>query len=645
MLKQKSGLGFKPKAPQARRNTQSSPQLPERHGTDERQSQTPVPQPSGNTEKRSSTQPFAVSTRPERDTTPSNVETLRTLNDDAFRANSMRAGDAPPAKRARTGPMTAAERSQPDAAPIANITSDVASRPTTRKVTAVAPPTIPSSTRRSSPPRISTTPIPLPASVQKLVAQPVRSTAQGPASHNDSAAPAAGPSEQRVPRKAANLPSHKTPRPSIEVVEDNKASDEGCQPARGKRSQIVVGISSRAPGSRKQTKAKKPAHSGISKTQRRGQHAVADVADIASAASTDSYEEEAQDDDGRNGADGESTLDEDTAENEEVPPKKKHRKRSVTPEDAESLEVDPRQVKMADLAKDLRIGKKFEKHDEIKQREKVRRAQARLAAKLRLKGPNPEADGSQATESAPAPADGADRATTPEERVISYAIATSAGPQFEVIDGQIVVNQQSLQVDRHALAAAEAGEMVQVEEDDFSRRITSASYRRKPLGPNHWTFAETERFYRALRMFGTNFQMISYMFPGKDRRQVKLKFNREEKLSPKRVNAALIGDQRMQLDLDEFREFADMQLESVEDIEEELRVREEEHEAAERRKEDEAAETAAQKRAELYAGREPENNDPSQVDGAEGGAGGEAKTRRKRGPRKKVQEIDTGFGI
>ncbi|KAK0722526.1 hypothetical protein B0T26DRAFT_597115, partial [Lasiosphaeria miniovina] len=49
------------------------------------------------------------------------------------------------------------------------------------------------------------------------------------------------------------------------------------------------------------------------------------------------------------------------------------RQREMTPENAEELQLDATQVKMADLAKDMHIGKKFSLHEELMERERTKR--------------------------------------------------------------------------------------------------------------------------------------------------------------------------------------------------------------------------------------------------------------------------------
>ncbi|CEI38816.1 hypothetical protein FVEN_g4653 [Fusarium venenatum] len=275
---------------------------------------------------------------------------------------------------------------------------------------------------------------------------------------------------------------------------------------------------------------------------------------------------------------------------------KTRRARSMTPEDSEAQLVDLQKLKMADLTKDLHIGKKFSRHDELRERER----RARMKNKL---GADGERD-SSATPETGGQVDKSDKSGTPTESPAPSAPTSAApsGPQFRIVDGQIVIDQSSLSVDRHARAAAAAGDMETVEENDFTRLITSNSFMNtsKLKGPNIWTEDETELFYRGLCMFGTDFEMISKMFPGKQRRNVKLKFNREERHCPRRINAALIGEKTVKMNIDEYKAFTGSEFEPVEAIEAEQRKIQEEYEAEEKRRADEQAETMRKKREELF---------------------------------------------
>lgn len=267
------------------------------------------------------------------------------------------------------------------------------------------------------------------------------------------------------------------------------------------------------------------------------------------------------------------------------------RARSITPEDSENQIVDLQQLKMADLTKDLHIGKKFSRHDELRERER----RTRLKAKVGL-----DADGERDGSETPDTTEPGPKKDSP---ATTSAPAPASGPQFRIVDGQIVVDQSSLAVDRHARAAAVLGDMETVEENDFTRLITSNSFMNtsKLKGPNIWTDPETELFYRGLRMFGTDFEMISKMFPGKQRRHIKLKFNREERHRPRRIDAALIGEKTIKMDLDEYKAFTGSEFESVESIEAEQRKIQEGFEAEQQRVADEQAEIMRKKREELFA--------------------------------------------
>lgn len=269
--------------------------------------------------------------------------------------------------------------------------------------------------------------------------------------------------------------------------------------------------------------------------------------------------------------------------------------RSVTPEDAETQVVDLQNLKMTDLTKDLHIGKKFSRHDELRERER----QARVRSKVKKTVGDTSRDGSEAPE---APGDPAIKSKSATPTAASSP-APASGPQFRIVDGQIIIDQGSLVMDRHARAAAARGDMETVEENDFTRLITSSSFMNtsKLKGPNIWTDEETELFYRGLRMFGTEFEMISRMFPNKQRRHVKLKYNREERHCPHLLNAALIGEKTVRIDIDEYKAFTGIEFESVESIEAEQRKIQDDFEAEQKRVADEQVEIMRKKREELFA--------------------------------------------
>lgn len=73
--------------------------------------------------------------------------------------------------------------------------------------------------------------------------------------------------------------------------------------------------------------------------------------------------------------------------------------------------------------------------------------------------------------------------------------------------------------------------------------VTSASYlNRSPSMP--WSKEETEAFLSALRKYGTDFTLIAALFPNRDRRQIKNKFKREEKLDAGKIDRLLASNGR-----------------------------------------------------------------------------------------------------
>ncbi|KAL2885627.1 Transcription factor TFIIIB component B'' [Ceratocystis lukuohia] len=301
---------------------------------------------------------------------------------------------------------------------------------------------------------------------------------------------------------------------------------------------------------------------------------------------------------------------------------RRRRVRSQTPPNSENQLVDLQKLTMADLTRDLRIGKKFSRHEELKLRE--RRARCKSGRE-----PTPDGNSKDKGDSG-SPAPGAGPSTTSSSSAAtskdksSSSDADPTGPKFFIVDGQIVLDQGSLVVDRHAHAAVERKGMKVVEEHDFSRHITSNSFRTgsKLRGPNHWTMEDTEKFYHALKMFGTDFQMISNMFPGRTRRHVKMKFNREERLAPTRINAALVGEKHVKMDIAEYKATTGIEYESVESIQAEQQALAAEHEAEERRMVEDQESEMRRRREELFRDDEKppvdENGITTIVDSGEG---------------------------
>lgn len=115
-----------------------------------------------------------------------------------------------------------------------------------------------------------------------------------------------------------------------------------------------------------------------------------------------------------------------------------------------------------------------------------------------------------------------------EEEMMQQAVA----PQVTVVDGKIVVNRHSLTVQ-----AQEKQEYTRVVTED-ANKLNSMTYMSR-ISNERWSAEDTELFYKAVSQFGTDFTLITHLFPGRQRRHLKNKFTRESKINPMRIDEAL----------------------------------------------------------------------------------------------------------
>ncbi|MCJ1361507.1 Transcription factor TFIIIB component B [Acarospora aff. strigata] len=232
------------------------------------------------------------------------------------------------------------------------------------------------------------------------------------------------------------------------------------------------------------------------------------------------------------------------------------RRRQTTPEDAEIVRITPSLVKMADLCKDLRTGKKSKRETELQgmdAKEIARKEEERRI--LREGGEITRPD----SEAVPDMLDG-DQAIAPQHGHLV--------PQTRLRNGVIEVDPDSLVLDRHAHAAQNAVEVEIHEENTLTRRVTSATWLKREKTES-WNEEFTDRFYQGLRMFGTDFEMISKMFPGRTRRTIKLKFCKEEKLDREKIKETLLGP-REPVDIVKFSEMTNIEYKDPQEFQREL---------------------------------------------------------------------------
>ncbi|EWC45620.1 hypothetical protein DRE_05181 [Drechslerella stenobrocha 248] len=100
---------------------------------------------------------------------------------------------------------------------------------------------------------------------------------------------------------------------------------------------------------------------------------------------------------------------------------------------------------------------------------------------------------------------------------------------MRIVNGQLVLDETSVQVDRRERDMGADGPLEVIEESNLTRRVNSATWSKREK-TERWDDEETDRFYEALGMFGTDFEMMSKMFAGRSRRMLKNKEDHEKEL-------------------------------------------------------------------------------------------------------------------
>ncbi|RDI87383.1 hypothetical protein Vi05172_g2643 [Venturia inaequalis] len=228
----------------------------------------------------------------------------------------------------------------------------------------------------------------------------------------------------------------------------------------------------------------------------------------------------------------------------------RRQKRAETPEENESVFIVESKTSMFDLAgrdTENRVGAKSEREkamrlidwEEVKKKRKAENERmARMARGKRNQDEDydPEEEGMD------------------EDEILARRVARNKNkrPALQITlmaNGEHGIDEQSQMVDRHRLNEDELELLEEVEEDDLTKKFNVQTYglwRRKEEDERiphneRWTFDQTDKFYDALTSFGTDFMIISTMFPGMTRRQIKAKFVREERQEPERIRDALTG--------------------------------------------------------------------------------------------------------
>ena len=312
-------------------------------------------------------------------------------------------------------------------------------------------------------------------------------------------------------------------------------------------------------------------------------------------------------------------------------PRKRGRrsKRAETPENAENERISTADTTMVELCRDTRKGRTSSRERRLKEMDRA----AFVAKKQR------ELQELMDQEAAPDAERPVERAQPEESRETRQQelelTVVQQVPRTIIVDGQIRIDPDSLRIDRHAAAAVERerdGEIEAIDENDLSRKVTSGSWLKRDQS-GRWNELLLDRLYQGLRMFGTDFEMISKMFPGKSRHAIKLKFCKEEKLDYPRIQAALLGKEPVVLE--EYEKMTGAEYEHPSELErameEDRKMLEEEQAVEMQAMKDAEQEREAQAEAEREAAQEESG---SQSEGKRGKKMKRGRNKQQRGTKK-----------
>lgn len=141
------------------------------------------------------------------------------------------------------------------------------------------------------------------------------------------------------------------------------------------------------------------------------------------------------------------------------------------------------------------------------------------------------------------------------------------------LEGQIVVDADSMHVQR---TATDFSNRERHEENPFENPVLLSTYSKRQY-TDRWTSEEVVQFYKALSTFGTDFTLIAQLFPYRTRKQIKLKFNLEEKKYPEVIEMAL--RRKLPPNFEEFCTVLKLDIQPMEYYNAQLAKVREEHEA------------------------------------------------------------------
>lgn len=113
-------------------------------------------------------------------------------------------------------------------------------------------------------------------------------------------------------------------------------------------------------------------------------------------------------------------------------------------------------------------------------------------------------------------------------------------PQLKIgLNGEVIIDEQSLEI--QTTAEKEAKKVLSNTTCIFMDEFTGSNgFYKKQKRTKEWPEAETIKFYKCLHTVGTDFTLMLTLFPNRSRRDLKLKFKREEKVNENLIKKALL---------------------------------------------------------------------------------------------------------
>lgn len=113
-------------------------------------------------------------------------------------------------------------------------------------------------------------------------------------------------------------------------------------------------------------------------------------------------------------------------------------------------------------------------------------------------------------------------------------------PQLKLdANGEMIIDEKTLEIE--TTAEVEARKVLANSSLILMDETTGDNgfYKRHKRTPT-WSADDTVRFYRSLQIIGTDFSLMCQMFPKRTRRDLKLKYKREERINGQLINKALL---------------------------------------------------------------------------------------------------------